>query len=319
MQSVDRAVYFLGNDRVLDFGVAAFESFRHFNPRLKAFLIPFNDDLSRTLPLLERYQIELVKDPVLSELHKIGESFWDLKHRDFAMLKKLYCFIGPARTFLFADCDVLFLESVDDLLTRFEASGQDFISFDPSVDYVYKPGVHRDRMAAQNSASGFNSGVFISRTGLVDLAELQRFYAATKAAREELADQRDQSMINHMVDSKQWKHINVSALDPDVGSSNNARHAPVRPSGNVYRLDCSYSPLHGKRFPFLHWNGIKLPGIIPNMLLFWRFRYASESLPARVSGIGGDIWHGRAALVRKVTEKIDLLKHRVTRRLGLKR
>jgi hypothetical protein len=303
---MDRAVYFLGNDRVLNFGIAAFESFRATNPDIPAFLIPFNDELEEIRKLAERYRIEIVSDPTLARLHSIAETFWDEKHRDHAMLKKCCAFYGPARMFLYVDCDVLFLESLDPLFDKFERTDLQFLSFDSCLEYVYNAGSFRDKLVARNITRGFNAGVFLSRNDLITFDEIECFFAKHKEIRSEFRDLRDQAMLNYLVDDHRWRHLNLAELDPEYCATNNGRHLPIRERDGKHVLVNRYSPHNGKRFFLLHWNGIKLPTWLPNHLLWQRHRLRPEPLGMKVKLVAGFMTHCGPEILRRVREFFDV-------------
>ncbi len=312
--SVERAVYFLGNDRVLNFGIAAFESFRRTNPDLPAYLLPFNDDLARTRELCARYRIQIVEDPSLKILHETAEEFWDEKHRDHAMLKKFYAFFGPAKLFLYTDCDVLFLENLHPLFDKFDRAGLQFLSFDSCLEYVYKAGSFRDELVSSGVTRGFNAGVFLARNASTTLPEVQAFFKTHKAIRREFHDTRDQAMLNYFVDFHRWKHLNFAELDPAYCETNNGRFCPVVRKGDAWVLDDKFSRYHGKRFCILHWNGIKLPGVLPNHLLYRRDRHRPESFSTRISLDLQNLWKGRAALSQRLSDYFGIQWQRVTKR-----
>jgi hypothetical protein len=314
--AVDRAVYFLGNDRVLNFGIAAFESFRRTNPDLPAYLLPFNDDLAKTRLLATRYRIQIIEDPSLKTLHETAEEFWDEKHRDHAMLKKFYAFFGPAKCFLYADCDVLFLENLNPIFDKFERANLQFLSFESTLDYVYKPGAFRDALVADGGTLGFNAGVFLSRNHSTTLAEVQAFFKQHKDIRREFHDTRDQAMLNYFVDHHRWRHANLAKLDPSYCESNNARLRPVRqrPDG-AWVLSDKFSPHHGKRFCILHWNGLKLPTVLPNHRLYRRDRNRREIWTERLRLDRENIWKGKAVMTERLKLWVAIQLHRLKRKL----
>jgi len=313
-QIVERAVYFLGNDRVLNFGIAAFESFRRTNPDLPAYLLPFNNELTRTRELAAKYRFQIVEDPALQTLHETAEEFWDEKHRDHAMLKKFFAFFGPAKLFLYADCDVLFLENLHPLFDKFEKANLQFLSFDPCIDYVYKPGNFRDALVAANVTRGFNAGVFLARTASTTLSEIQTFFKTHKAIQAEFHDTRDQAMLNYFVDYHRWRHINLAELDPAYCESNNGRHCPIRlQADGSWVLDDKFSRFHGKKFCILHWNGIKLPTVLPNHLLYRKYRNQPESFYKRRLLDWQNLWAGKISLRDRFIEHIKVQMHRITR------
>jgi hypothetical protein len=315
--TVDRAVYFLGNDRILNFGIAAFESFRRTNPDLPAFLLPFNDELGRTRILAEKYRIQIIEDPALKTLHEVAEEFWDEKHRDHAMLKKFYAFFGPAKLFLYADCDVLFLENLDPLFDKFERADLQFLSFESTLDYVYKPGAFRDALVSSGITLGFNAGVFLSRNGSTTLPEVQAFFKTHKDIRREFQDLRDQAMLNYFVDHKRWRHVNLARLDPTYCESNNARLRGIRRRvDGAWVLRDKFSVHHGKRFFILHWNGLKLPTVLPNHRLYRKDRNRPETAMESIRLDWENIRKGKAVLAERLKQRIAILIHRVKRKFG---
>ena len=313
--TVERAVYFLGNDRVLNFGIAAFESFRRTNPDLPAYLLPFNDDLKETRALATKYNFTIIDHPALAALHATAEEFWDEKHRDHAMLKKFFAFFGPAKLFLYCDCDVLFLENLHPLFDKFEQADLQYLSFDRCLDYVYKAGRFRDELVNSAITRGFNAGVFLSRSGLATLPGIQQFFKEHKLVRTEFHDTRDQAMLNYYVDYHRWRHLNLAELDPSYCETNNGRCRSVRPGANgSWVLDDKFSPYHGKRFFILHWNGIKLPTVLPNHLLYRKDRGRPESFSKRFTLDWQNLWAGKGSLWARCTENLSVQFHRITRR-----
>jgi hypothetical protein len=312
---IERAVYFLGNDRVLNFGIAAFESFRRTNPDLPAYLLPFNDELTKTRAVAARYNIKIIEDPALATLHAIAEEFWDEKHRDHAMFKKFFAFFGPAKTFLYCDCDVLILENLQPLFDKFEQAGLQFLSFDSCLDYVYNAGPFRDELLNSGVTRGFNAGVFLSRNGSATLEQIQVFFKTHQSVRSEFQDKRDQAMLNYFVDFHRWRHLNLAELDPTYCETNSGRSCPVkRGHDGIWRLNDRFSRHHGKRFCLLHWNGIKLPGILPNHRLYRRDRNRPEHL---ISGLKLDcqnLWTGRLSLLARMRDHAGIQLHRLLRR-----
>lgn len=164
-----RGVYFLANDRVLDWTKGFLHSFRAHNPELSLCLIPFNGACEAVKKLQARYRFTSYDD--LDMLHwcdEVARRF----HHTFTPghYRKMACWHGPFEQFLYIDIDTIILQPVEfvfDLLLEHDVvvAKSDLPEL---FEWVWKPTIHHCSELSQKQI-GFsaNTGFFASRNGLL--------------------------------------------------------------------------------------------------------------------------------------------------------
>ena len=105
-----RGVYFLANDRMIEFAIAFLNSFRTYNPAIPLCLVPFDEETKQVQALQGDYGFELWQDAnALRRCDGISLRF----HREVSgQYRKLAIWDGPYDEFLYIDCDTVILGDV---------------------------------------------------------------------------------------------------------------------------------------------------------------------------------------------------------------
>jgi hypothetical protein len=172
--TVGHGVYFLANDRVFDNVVAFLNSFRAHNPTTELCLIPFADDVERTMALASRYDFTTFTDEdVLRRCDAIGARFHG---KPAGHYRKLAAWHGQFDRFLYIDCDTVVLEPVDfvfDYLDEYDflTSHSDLQSIRKFVwrDSIYDAGA----LTRQQIRFSANTGFVASRLDAQNLHEVE--------------------------------------------------------------------------------------------------------------------------------------------------
>lgn len=275
-------IYCLANDKVLDWTIAFFESLRSYEPDCRLIVIPFDSEIEQLSQLAQKYNFEFYpNDNTLEKLDEIGATFNPKRGKNIHMFRKLAIFWGPLEHFLFLDSDIVILSKLDELFEAYFTSQCEFMYYKgETFDPVYKPGDFRNKMIAEYSANGFNSGSFISSRGVFALEEFVSRAQEAILLKEHFASFGEQSFLNYCVDMKRLRTKAFIDAIPDLASCW-AKFEPIERSGDTYKL-------FGKRLLFTHWAGFKPNASMPNRRLFLDFRLKNESWLSRFKVIAGD-------------------------------
>ncbi|MDX3749103.1 hypothetical protein [Streptomyces sp. AK08-02] len=167
-------VYFLANDRVYDNVVAFLNSFRASNPTIDLCLIPFADDIERTMELASRYDFTVFDDEdVLRRCDEIGARFHG---RPAGHYRKLAAWHGEFDRFVYIDCDTVVLEPVDFVFGYLDE--YDFLTSHSDIHsirkFVWRDSIYdTDALTRQQIRFSANTGFVVSHLGAQNLHEVE--------------------------------------------------------------------------------------------------------------------------------------------------
>ncbi len=299
MASVDRTgIYCLANDRVLDWVLALLESRLVHEPDLPLVVIPFDDDVAQLRGLTETFAFELLEGDELSDLDRLARALWP-DAAETGRLRKLAAFTGRFETFLFLDADVVVLDQLGHLFTTFTGADCDLLFADADLDWVYRPGPLRDELVAQG-APGANTGVFLSRRGVISGGDLRALAPELVRRVPELATRDDQSVINLCLDRLGRRARRLSDADPAIAMSAWAGATAGRRSATC----ASHCDETGRWLPLLHWAGFPLGGELPHAELLRGYRRRAQ---ARLDGRPVDEQRGSLTRIAPASHGLGLL------------
>jgi hypothetical protein len=289
-----QGVVCLGNDVVLEWLRAFCESLSRHNPALPLTLIPFDDRIEQTARLLDRYGYTVLEHPRPSEIDAIFTSYYRGDSFKAHYMRK-FCAWDTYDSFLFADADVIFLRDVMPYFTAFAGSDADFVHFATDIERVYRPGELRERMLARHHSAGFNSGVFMSRRGVVTPERVREVAETAAADRPQFADDLDQGLMNYCIDTGNIRVANANDLVQDIVVAGALMR--IVESGGTLALDDRRVPQSGRAVSILHWAGYKPDPFMPYRRLFLSYRLPGANVLQRT------LFNGRAAarMLRKAT------------------
>lgn len=156
----DRGLFFLANDGVYDLVVAFLNSLRLHNPFLPVCFIPFDDNVEMIRSLSGRYRFSEYNNT--ATLHACDQISFMIHGSVKGHYRKLACFEGEFRDFIYIDCDTIVSGSVDfafPLLANFN------ILFSHSDEPGLKRWVWRDSVRDSGLSPGQVS--FAANTGFI--------------------------------------------------------------------------------------------------------------------------------------------------------
>jgi hypothetical protein len=269
-----RGIVTLANDAVLDALIALCESLRQHDPVLAVTVIPFDERVSRTRPVVAEYGHHLLAGASLAAMDALGRRYWPGETFKPHVMRK-FCAWVTYDTFLFLDADVVVLGAVDPYFDAFDASGADFMHFAPGIEQVYEPGAVRQRMLPEHHTAGFNSGVFMSRRNALTLPSLESFMESARPLRGAFVDNLEQTFMNYCVDVGGLRSVDANELVDDVVVAGALMRCKRSPEGLVLRD--RRVPQSGRRVSMVHWAGYAIGPFMPYRRIFLSYRLAPDA------------------------------------------
>jgi hypothetical protein len=279
-------IYCLANDGIIDGLIALCESVRRHSPHLPVTVIPFDSQLDQVRAVLARYGYALMDDPSLRAMDQLGERYWPGERRRPHTMRKFCAFWGTYDRFMFLDADVV---ALCDLTPYFKAlGGYDFMYFATDIENVYRPGSVRDAMIFRYQTAGFNSGVYIGRSGLLSPDRLEDLRAQAQRLRHGFVDNLEQTFINYVVDVSGWSKIHAHEALPDLVDAGAAMR--LRRSGGGYVLDDPRVQASGRPVTLIHWAGHNIGPLMPYRRVFLDYRLPESGVAGRTRYRIRDVW-----------------------------
>jgi hypothetical protein len=271
---LERGVYTLANDVVIEYFQAFVRSFRRTNPALPLTVIPFNENISRLKSLQGKFHFEIMDESKCCHYDALVDKVKGIK-KHASYFRKFASFFGNYREFLFLDSDIVTLVPLDRFFNAFSGSPSEFVYFDRAMVACYKPNL-ADVMVSQYGSPAYNSGAFFSRRETI--AEEEIFAAAETAAAvcDEFAIGGEQPFLNFVTDISRLRYADISTLAPDLAIVIWAR----QPFAYDWKTDTAKNS-DGKPMPFIHWAGCAYPTMV-RPEIFLRYRTTGLTRSARI-------------------------------------
>ncbi|WP_293353819.1 MULTISPECIES: Npun_R2821/Npun_R2822 family protein [unclassified Microcoleus] len=276
---MNRGIYIVANDKVIESAIALLASIRLYNSQVPVFLIPFDDDyLQVAAALSSLYGVQLYPNLGFVEqfTRRIGEMF----DRDFLALpnkmRKLCAWFGPLDEFLYIDTDIIVFEDIAANLNKL--SEVDFFCCDyhhlgEKLRNVFSPVVKEQNIFTDSQLQDvFNSGFWASRKGTITESQMYEILRECSQHQEYFdftQNVTDQPILNYMILKlivKRWNLVKDSAAEP--GSWAGSTHFQER---DYVLYD------KGKRLKYIHWAGIPIKSGSPYWKLWRHYRYLDEA------------------------------------------
>jgi hypothetical protein len=289
---LERGVYTLANDVVIEWFQAFVRSFRRSNPTLPLTVIPYDKSISQLQGLTKEYQFTIMEESECSRFNALEAVVMD-QNQKAAMFRKWACFYGSYADFIFLDSDIIVTSSFDEILDAFSAASYDFLYFDVNFTVVYTPEGALE-MAAKYGSVGFNAGAFISRKGIIGYNELLAISQKAAGDRDKfILEQGDQPFLNYAFDITRRRTARINQVLPKFASYAWAR----QPFTYDWKTNTAIDG-EGKIMPFIHWAGCVYPTMVrPEVFLMHRTN--GLALPARIRyDVGFYFFRYRAYLLK---------------------
>ena len=280
---MNRGIYIVGNDRVVENAIALCNSVRLYDPEVPIVLVPFNEDCETIAAELQRrHDVQLFPD--LDFVRDFTQKISEIFERDFLALpnkmRKLVAWFGPFDEFLYIDTDIIvfdriaraigYLSQCDFLCCDFHHKGRGLK--DIFADDFPEKGIFAAETLQRDV---FNSGFWGSRKGVLSLEQMETLLRECAAHREYFDFSRgttDQPILNYLVLKAMPRRLNlIRSPEYGAGSWGGSPHFEAK-DGILYDK--------GKRLTYLHWAGTAMRPGGPYREIWEYYRYLHDPKPA---------------------------------------
>jgi hypothetical protein len=275
---MNRGIYIVANDKVVDNAIALLNSSRDYDPEVTVYLIPFNDNYQEVASQLARlHNVKVFPNLELIEqwTQKIGQIF----DRDFLALpnkmRKLVVWFGPLDEFIYIDTDIVVFEKIVDNLDRL--AEVDFFCCDyhhanDKLRNIFAPLVQEQQIFTDPElADVFNSGFWASRKGAITELLMEQTLRECAIHREYFdftEGVTDQPILNYLVLKLIPKRGNL--VKTPIGG-------PGSWAGSQKFKQKNYVLYDGEqRLKYIHWAGIRMKPSSPYWELWQHYRYLHQ-------------------------------------------
>ncbi len=198
---MQRGVYFLANDNVLDLSIAFLNSFRKYNPDLPLCFIPYNDNCQVILSMKEAYNFnEFDKPEVLQTCDEISMSFHPSVTGTY---RKLAMWEGTFDEFIYIDVDSVVLNNIEFAFNYLD-------KYDCYTSHSDMPGIRQfvwnESIYNANALSpvqiqySANTGFVVSRKGVLPMHWIQRKLSDAITLKEHMQlNCQEQPFLNYLI------------------------------------------------------------------------------------------------------------------------
>ncbi len=288
---MNRGIYIVANDRVIDNAIALLNSIRCYDTEVPVYLIPFNENYHKVLDTLATlHNVQIFPDLQLIEkfTNRIGEIF----DRDFLALpnkmRKLVAWFGPLDEFIYIDTDIVVFEKIADNLDKLvevDFFCCDYHHANDKLRNIFSPLVKEQQIFTDKQLEDvFNSGFWASKKGIITEQQMDDALCECASHREYFDFSEgvtDQPILNYLVLKLIAQRGNLVKIPGGgAGSWAGSRNFQQR----EYVLYDRGQPLK-----YLHWAGTRMKTGSPYWELWEHYRYLHE---------------GRLAFVPKLTRRL---------------
>ena len=211
----NRGVYFLANDRVIELATAFLNSFRHYNPKLRLCLIPYDGQCERLLALRNRYDFEVYSHhELLVACDRMSGRFHDQASGHY---RKLAAWNGEFDEFVYIDIDTVVLDAIDFVFPYL--ADYEFVTASARVPgnrhWVWKESVGQMGYLTQEEIDYAANTCFIaSRNGLLRLVDVQaRLEEAIKYKEHMELSCAEQPLLNYLIITSGMRYTSLYELN----------------------------------------------------------------------------------------------------------
>jgi hypothetical protein len=278
---MNRGIYIVANDKVLDNAIALLNSIRYHDPDVPVFLIPFNDQYKKVAQILkQKHHVEVF--PNLDFVEKFTQKVAEIFDRDFLnnpnKMRKFVQWFGPLDEFLYIDTDIIVFEKIIDILNyldKYEFICCDYHYKKRKLADVFSTAIQEQEIFSDRELEDvFNSGFWASKKGIFSESQLYELLQECASHREYFDfsyKTTDQPILNYIILKSTEKRLNlVKISDNEPGSWAGSRHF-IEKEHILY--DGEY------RLRYLHWAGTPMTIGGAYRELWEYYRYLGEEKP----------------------------------------
>lgn len=245
----------IANDRVIEWLLPFLESYQATSAAVPLYLIPYDDNMTRTRRAAEVYGVEVV-DIDSAELDALARRLYPFNPGHRRRLRKLLALALPLDEVIYLDVDIILLQDFSEIFGKLEAGSREFIVASRCHDYVYNS--RHAQYDFLRDALLFNDGFFATSRKLLSL---QDFYDVMEADEKTFHAVRQrgglfaQPLTNFVVHRRGLKIASLPECIP--GASGESYYK----AEGVTLTEDGPRDLDGNRIYFCHWPGIiGMPG-----------------------------------------------------------
>ena len=299
---MNRGIYIIANDRVIEQAIALLNSIRCYDPNTPIVLIPYDDNYQTVANILgESFGVTVYED--LEFIERLSRQLQGIFGDQFFarpnQFRKQACWFGSFDEFIYIDTDVVVFEKIIDNLDYLQ--DYDFICCDyqhtGGINNVFTPKVIEDNIFSVAELNDiFNGGFWGSKKQLISEEILYQSFSEC-AKHPEYFDfsqkTSDQPIINYMI-LKQMPHRFNIVRRPGGAPGNWAGSKQFYVSGTQL-----IDPNAGQPLQYLHWAGIKIQPGCAYWDIWKYYRYLNESQPLDV-----EITEAKISFLQQIKNKI---------------
>ncbi|MFB2768870.1 Npun_R2821/Npun_R2822 family protein [Pelatocladus sp. BLCC-F211] len=279
---MNRGIYIIANDKVIDHAIALLNSIRLYDQETPIVMIPYDDNYHNIANILSKhYQVRIYEDlEFIDRLsHKLHESFGGKFFARPNQFRKQACWFGPFDQFLYIDTDIVVFEKIIDNLNYLNQV--DFICCDyqhlGGIKNVFNSKILEEKIFTENQLQDiFNGGFWGSKKNLISEQDLYETFAEC-AAHPEYFDfsqkTSDQPIINYMLLKRIPRRFNIVRREGKA-PGNWAGSPNFQTQEHVL-----FDPTVNQPLQYLHWAGIRIQPGCPYWEIWEHYRNLNSALP----------------------------------------
>ena len=171
LPTASRGIAILANDKVFDWLLPFLESYRDTNATIPLYVMPFDDNVSKTRRAVEVYGAHFVEGG-MSRIDTLAKRLYPYFPHHRRRLRKLRALTLPCERIVYMDVDTILFRSLEKAFGAIRPDEADFVVASSSEDYVY------NRRQADypflRGAMLFNDGFFLASQHTLSLDDFER-------------------------------------------------------------------------------------------------------------------------------------------------
>ncbi len=240
----------VGNDKIIDWLVPFLESYRETNASLPLYLIPYDDNVTRTRRAAEVYGAHFIEEEPVEIDRLAKELYPGIFNSNRRRLRKLQALSLDLDEVAYVDVDVILFRDFTPIFGRLEAGKSEFIVASPSFEYVYNE--RRSAYPFLADALLFNDGFWVTSNRFLSLSDFIDTMANDAAIFHDVR-KRGQLFAQPLVNFVTHRRGVKIALLRDIVE--NASHESFYKAPGISFVDGKPLDPDGREIYFAHWAG----------------------------------------------------------------
>jgi len=241
-------VAILANDAIHDWLIAFLDSFRHHNPELALYVLPYDNRTARVQALAARYDFTFV-DADFVALDRFAKRLYPFHPGKRRRVRKFGALDLDLETVIYVDVDTVVLHDFAPLMRLLEPRSCELVYASRSPGYVFKP-AYRE-VPQLKDATEFSDGFFVTSPRFVTTSLLMETVNTNLATFRAVRQDRvfTQPVLNFTLAMAGVPARAVSQITPDLSDETYYKGEGITREGEHF-LDAQ-----GRRMLLMHWAG----------------------------------------------------------------